>query len=233
MKKLVLIISLLAIYNVTFAQNKWFTVYSDSNTLIKDGDKLIADFEKKIKKINKKISLKNPKTVYNLMGPYYSPNANTLNLPIWDISPKWYKDFCVEVAGGAEVGKKMFGLFFNGFYVSHELGHTLQYAANNRADNEYDNEYIANIIGLLYWKKKGKQNELRQCYEFAKQALSKIKNPIPQNEDIKKYFTEHYQEFGQDPYKYGFVQFSQYVKVYEDKTLTDFDTFIKGFINKQ
>lgn len=233
MKKIALIITFLALANLTFAQNKWFEVYSDSTILISNGDKLVIDFEKQVKNINKTVDLKSLKSKYNLMGPYYSPEENSINFSIWNISPKWYKDFCAEIAGGQQQGEKLFGLFFNGFYVPHELGHALQFAVHNRADNEYDNEYTANIVGLLYWKKKGKDKELKECYEYAKRALLKIKNPIPENEDIKKYFTDHYKEFGQDLYKYGFIQFSQYVKVYEDQSLPDFNTYVKRFTDKK
>ncbi|RYF38443.1 MAG: hypothetical protein EOO38_24760 [Cytophagaceae bacterium] len=52
------------------------------------------------------------------------------------------------------------------------------------------------------------------------------------NTEVKKYFTEHYNEFGQDPYKYGFIQFSQFVKVYEDKSLPDFNTYVKSLSGK-
>ena len=31
----------------------------------------------------------------------------------------------ILVAGGEIAGKKVFGLFFNGFYLPHELGHGL------------------------------------------------------------------------------------------------------------
>ena len=35
-------------------------------------------------------------------------------------------------------GKKVFGIFFNGFYLPHELGHALQYAT---ADSSVNLEY--------------------------------------------------------------------------------------------
>ncbi|WP_374166485.1 hypothetical protein [Arcticibacter sp. MXS-1] len=233
MKTTFSLLTLVFLCNYSSAQNKWFEVYTDSTLIIKDGNRLTEDLQKKISKIDKKVDLKDPRSKYNLWGPYYSPEQNTVNLSIWNLSPQWYKDFFIDIASGIEQGEKMFGLFFNGFYVPHELGHALQFAVENRAENEYDNEYTANIIGMLYWRKIGKEKELTECYEYAKKALLKMKNPIPENEDVKKYFTEHYSEFGQDPYKYGFIQFSQFVKVYEDNSLPDFDTYIKKFISKQ
>ena len=93
-------------------------------------------------------------------------------------------------------------------------------------------EYEANELALLYWRSKGKQKELRQCYEMAKRVLTKVKNPIPENVDAKKYITEHYVELLKDPNKYAFIQFSQIVKIFEDKSLPDFNIYIKKYFKK-
>ncbi len=65
-----------------------------------------------------------------------------------------------------------------------------------------------------------------------KENISELPSPVPAGEDPVKYFNEHYQELGADPYKYGYYQFAQFVKIYEDKTLKSFDNFITDFLNK-
>ncbi|WP_123923477.1 hypothetical protein [Flavobacterium tructae] len=46
---------------------------------------------------------------------------------------------------------------------------------------------------------------------------------MPEKEEPNKYFTAHYQEFVQDPNKYGYIMFHQIITQLEDKTLADFD----------
>ncbi|TDB66882.1 hypothetical protein [Arundinibacter roseus] len=217
---------------VTRAQ-EWFHAFPDTASLLRAGAELGKDFEKEVKAIDQTVAFVVPKVKFDAMGPYYLPQENTVFLPQWQLAPEFFKEFCAELAGGAAEGEKIFGLFFNGFYVPHELGHALQFAANNRADNEYDNEYVANCLGLLYWRKKGKSKELEECYNFCKQALTKIKNPIPPNEDVKAYFTLHYEEFGQDPYKYSYIQLSQFMMAYEDTRQTNFEEYVGNVILKK
>ena len=59
-----------------------------------------------------------------------------------------------------------------------------------------------------------------------------IPNPIPLGKDPARYFNENYDEIGADPYKYSYYQFDQFVKIYEDKTLKNFDDYMKGFLRK-
>ncbi|RZK01384.1 MAG: hypothetical protein EOO46_20485, partial [Flavobacterium sp.] len=118
MKSILSLLTLVLLFNFSSAQNKWFEVYSDSTALINDGEEITKDFQKKLSEVDKNIDLKNPKSQYNLMGPFYAPENNTINLSVWNLSPQWYKDFCIEVAGGKEQGEKMFGLFFNGIFAA-------------------------------------------------------------------------------------------------------------------
>ena len=72
-----------------------------------------------------------------------------------------------------------------------------------------------------------KEVELKQCYEYAKKMWSQLPNPVPKEMSIQKFFTENFEVGSQSPYSYGYMQFHQFIQIYEDKTLTDFDTFIK------
>ncbi|MCP2038418.1 hypothetical protein [Chryseobacterium sp. HSC-36S06] len=154
---------------------------------------------------------------------FYSGQSNQVNLPVWrEVIPE-QKAFFAKLAGIAEEGEKMFGYFFNGFYVAHEMGHALQHASGKSDPNLYRNEYTANTIAILYWRKTGQTQELKQCYDYAKKMVKQLPNPFPEGEDPVQYFNEHYEELGADPYKYGFYQFAQFVKIYEDQSLGDFD----------
>ncbi|MCR6720981.1 MAG: hypothetical protein NVV59_12005 [Chitinophagaceae bacterium] len=56
--------------------------------------------------------------------------------------------------------------------------------------------------------------------------LQSLKDPVPANENYKGYITSHYLELAADPYKYGYIQFKQFVEIYENKSLPDFDTYV-------
>ncbi len=230
MKKTTLAFILLFSFLQTNAQNTWFSLYTDSLSLVSDAGKIVNEITVQIKKANPFVQFKQNKAIKNTT-PYLifiDLETNTVNLPFWTevITPQ--KNFFAEVAGGEKEGKEVFGLFFNGFYLAHELGHSFSFSAGKKFDNAYDSEYDANIIGMLFWKQK-ENKYLQKCYDYAKKMLTTLKNPVPAGENYKKYITQHYEELSADPYKYGYIQFSQFVEIYENKTLTDFETFIKNY----
>ena len=166
--------------------------------------------------------------------PYLIFNdGSAINLPFWpEVIPE-QQDFFVSIAGGEEAGMEAFGLFFNGFYLAHEIGHSLSHQAGIKYSNDYDSEYGANIAAVLYWQKakysqKAKQTAaLEPCYTYAKKMLRQLENPVPAGQDPKAYITQHYQELSGNPYQYGYIQFMQLVQSYENKSLPDFDIWLK------
>ncbi len=123
----------------------------------------------------------------------------------------------------------MFGLFFNGFYLVHELGHQLESYVQTNTKNAYGSEYFANQIAILWWRKNGNQKELKQCYDLIINLLPKLKNPVPNGQSMEDFFTKNYEQAATDPYVYGYMQFNQFKKIYEDNSLPDFDAFIKKY----
>jgi hypothetical protein len=213
------------------AQKTFFRVYQDSATLVQDANHIIAAFSTDLNSISP-IFTSQPQAILNTKPflIFYSPKSNQVNLPIWSqVIPK-QKEFFYKLGGNEKKGKEIFGLFFNGFYLPHELGHALQNVTNRKESNLYQNEYFANTVAILYWKKKNRSKELRKCHKYAKQMVRQLPNPAPESQDPIKYFNEHYQELGADPYKYGYYQFAQFVEIYENKTLKTFDEFIREFL---
>lgn len=217
----------------SFAQQKFFHMYEDSAALIQDANNIVADFTEKVNAV-KPVFTSRPDAILNTKPflIFYSSKSNTVNLPMWRQVIPEQKMFFQNLAGNEQKGQEMFGLFFNGFYLAHELGHALQNAANKSEGDLYQNEYFANIVAVLYWREIKRTNELLQCYEYATQMVRKLANPVPEGEDPIRYFNEHYEELGADPYKYGYFQFAQFKKIYEDKSLKGFDEFIKAYLIK-
>ncbi|TAE13845.1 MAG: hypothetical protein EAY72_07880 [Bacteroidetes bacterium] len=213
------------------AQKNWFTVYTDTVQLLADAKWVTKQFEADIAQNNPKLTM-GVATVVNTT-PYlifYDDRNNSANLPNWSevIAPQ--KQFFYQVAGSEANGKEVFGLFFNGFYLAHELGHAVQeLSSTTKPALSFQNEYFANQVAMLWWRKHNRQAELERCYNYAKKMLTTIPSPVPANTTEEAFFTANYEKASQDPYVYGYMQFRQFIKVYEDKNLPDFDTFVKAY----
>jgi hypothetical protein len=216
------------------AQNNYFEIYTDSAALKNQNDKLIRDIETRVRLVEPSFSFKGlttdiPKT---FMPGQYRSKPNKIYQLTWQIGGPPMENFLTEMGGSADKGKSLAALFFYGFFLPHEVGHALQHHTNKVPENTYDAEYEANELAVVYWRSKGRDKELQQCNEMAKKILTKLANPIPENADAKKYITAHYDELLKDPYKYAFIQFSQIVKILDDKSLPDFDAYIKKYFIK-
>lgn len=233
MKQIALLISLAIISNLTFAQKKWFTLYTDSIELVKDGNEVSMLFINDIKKIKPNIQF-DVKTILHTTPYliYYDEKAKekTANLPLWEQVIPEQKHFFYDVTGSKTDGKKVFGLFFNGFYLPHELGHAVQAITRGTLVGSYKNEYFANTVAILWWKKHGRKKELKSCYEYAKLMWAKLPNPVPAGMTIEEFFLKNYEKASQDPYTYGYMQFKQFIQIYEDKNLPRFDSFIESYL---
>lgn len=234
MKKIIFLSAFLFSTCYTWAQKNWFSLYQDSTQLVQDARTITTSFENDIKKISPTIKF-SIKAVLNTTPYliYYDNRDITANLPIWEQVIPQQKDFFYQVNGSEAEGRKAFGLFFNGFYLPHELGHAFQDATNDSAVGlSYQNEYFANTIAILWWRKHKRNNELKLCYEYAKKMWSKLPNPVPKDMSEVDYFTKNYEEACQNPYTYGYMQFKQFIQIYEDKNLPKFDVFIKKYLKK-
>jgi len=232
MKKITTIVVLLWLSNNAVAQKKWFTTYQDSVALVKDATIITKTFTKDLKKIDPTFKF-DIKTVLNTTPYLIFFYKDAANIPLWDQVIPEQKQFFYQLAGSESEGKKAFGLFFNGFYLPHELGHAFEFVLRGNINNSYESEYLANTIGFLWWKKQHRDAELKQCYEYAKKMWSQLPNPVPEGSTVGEFFSKNYEEATKDPFVYGYLQFKQFIDIYENKNLPDFDTFIKEELKKK
>ena len=225
MKKIFILSFVLSI-QFGMAQKNWFKTYSDSIALVKDAQMITQSFTKDIKKLNKNLKY-DIKTVLHTTPYLIYFYKDAANIPLWEQVIPEQKQFFYEIAGSENEGKKFFGLFFNGFYLPHELGHAYEFVLKGETNGSYKGEYFANTIAILWWKKHNRNNELQQCYEAAKKMWAKLPNPVLEGSTIEEYFSKNYEEASANPYVYGYMQFKQFIEIYEDNSLPDFDTFIK------
>ena len=116
------------------------------------------------------------------------------------------------------------------FYITCtiEYGHAYQEIYDYKNSKvSYQNEHLANTIAMLYWRKIGKTKELNECYELAKKMFEKLPNPVPVGENKEDYFTKNYEQAASNPFVYAYMQFGQFITIYEDKNLPEFDVFMK------
>lgn len=228
MKTFILSIIILITISKTEAQKKWFTIYKDSTSLVKEATKISEKFKKDVHKF--KPNTKFTTTTIVNTTPYliFFDDKNRVNIPLWSQVLPELKTFVKEVTGSEEEGKRMFGLFFNGFYLIHEYGHAYQETYDRKNSKpSYQNEYLANTIAMLYWRKIGKAKELKQCYELAKKMFSTLPNPVPEGITKEDYFTKNYEQATKNPYVYAYMQFGQFIEIYENPNLGNFDNFMR------
>lgn len=222
--------------SVVFSQAPFFKTYSDSVNLVNDGRSIVSDFMKMVKNADSSIVVK-PSAILNTTPYliYWDDSLQTANLPIWSQVIEPQKEFFYSLNGGSkEDGVKMFGLFFNGFYLPHELAHCVEWnlfkKGHRKNDGLYRSEYFANTMAIIYWRLKGRQNDLAACYAFARKVLAQLPNPVPKGVNVEEYFNTNYQALSSDPYKYGFFQFNQFVEIYEKKELPSFSEALKAIV---
>jgi hypothetical protein len=229
MKKTILIIAITLMSLTTNAQKKWFTIYQDSVALVIEATKISEKFKKDVYKFQKDDKFTTT-TILNTT-PYliFFDGKNQVNIPLWSQVLPELKAFTKDVTGSEEEGKRMFGLFFNGFYLIHEYGHAYQETYDyENSKVSYQNEHLANTIAMLYWRKIGKKKELKQCYELAKKMFAKLPNPVPEGMSKEEYFTKNYEQATQNPFVYAYMQFGQFIEIYEDQSLPSFDEYMKS-----
>jgi hypothetical protein len=161
---------------------------------------------------------------------FFDPDTKTVNLPFWDQLGNDSKGFFTQMGGSDADGKILFGLFFNGFYLPHELGHGLQFFAKGDEKGSYKNEFFANQVGLTWWRMHGETTQLEQCYGFAQHIVSILPDPVPKGMTIEQYFNENYDKVSSNPYIYGYMQFNQFIQIYEDKTLPEFPILVTNYL---
>jgi hypothetical protein len=231
MKKTALLFALL-LSSILFGQEKWFTTYQDSIALVSDANEVTNLFTKDLKKLAPQLQFE-IKTILNTTPYLIFFYKDAANIPLWEQVIPEQKQFFYQLAGSELEGKKMFGLFFNGFYLPHELGHAFEYKLYGEIKGSYESEYFANTVAILWWKKQKRHADLKSCYEAAKKMWSQLPNPVPEGQTIEAYFSENYEKATQDPFVYGYLQFKQFIDIYETKNLLDFDAFIKNEFEKK
>ncbi len=213
------------------AQQKLFRTYTDSVKLVKDANELATAFFTKVKQADASMT-KVPQAILNTQ-PYlvfYTSENNSVNLPLWfQLNADLQLFFSQLSVGNKSEGKKIFGLFFNGFYIARELGHTVQFAKEKNNTNKYQGELFANTLAILFWRESANKKELEKCYNYVNSMLKILPDPVPAGENDEDYFNKNYEKLAQDPGKYGYVQFSQFKRIYEDKSLPAFVTYLKNY----
>ncbi len=216
------------------AQQKLFHTYSDSAKLVADANEIVTAFFTKVKQADASIN-KAPRAVLNTQSSlvFFLPENNTINLPLWSqANPTLQLFFSKLTSGDEKGGKKIFGLFFNGFCIARELGHAVQFSKEKNNANKYQQALFANTLAMIFWRESGNNKKLEKCYNYVNGILKILPDPVPAGENEEDYFNKNYEILAQAPDKYAYFQFSQFKTIYEDKSLPSFETYIKNYSSR-
>lgn len=212
-----------------------FKLYTDSALLVREATPMISDFNNRVNRIRPELAFNVGFVVYTTPAMvYYAPKSKNVVTSLYHELPEEHKTFFNTYSDNKEDAKQFFAVFFNGFYIAHELGHGLV-AAYDLSDPKamYFEELEANLIAMNYWSSVGKTAELEKCYRFAKAFLAKVPDPVPESAENRiAWFNEHYWELGPQPEKYGYFQFSQFVDIYENHDRVHIDEYLGTYISQ-
>jgi len=216
-------------------QEVLFKLYGDSASLARDGAPMVADFNNRVNRIRPELAFDVGFLVYTTPAMvYYAPKSKKVVTSLYHQLPEEHKTFFNSYSDNEEDAKQFFAVFFNGFYIAHELGHGLV-AAYGLSDMKamYYEEFEVNLIAMNYWSSVGKTAELEKCYQFAKAFLAKVPDPVPNGTENRiAWFNENYWELGPLPEKYGYFQFSQFVDIYENHDRVNIDQYLEIYIRQ-
>jgi hypothetical protein len=57
--------------------------------------------------------------------------------------------------------------------------------------------------------------------------FAKLPNPVPEGISKEDYFTKNYEQAASNPFVYAYMQFGQFITIYEDNSLPSFDVYMK------
>lgn len=231
-KKLFLSAFFFLLTEAILAQNIWFKLHQDSVELKQQAETIKDLFVQDINAIKPELNFSLRTTIKTTpMLIFY--NEQTAHIPLWSELPEPMQNWFYEQGESISNGRKIFALFFNGFYLPHELAHGFEDLLG-KLKHSYQNEFFANTVAILWLRKHNYHEELKNCYEAAKKIMAKTPNPVPEGELAEDFFTKNYSEIlhNGNPSVYGYMQFGQFIKIYEDERLPDFDTYIKARLNE-
>ncbi|NVJ47569.1 MAG: hypothetical protein HWE07_10590 [Cytophagia bacterium] len=212
--------------------SSWFKTYSETQQLLQDGTTITQSFVQDIHQLNPNLTFDVKVIIYTTPAlVFFDPATKTVNLPFYDQLSKDSVGFFQEMGDSEAEGKRLFGLFFNGFYLAHELGHGVQFFVKGDEKGSYKNELFANQVGMQWWRKHGADAELSACYQFAQHIISILPNPVPKGMTVEEYFDKNYNTVSNNPYIYGFMQFHQFIQTHDDPKLPRFDELITAYMN--
>lgn len=216
------------------AQDRWFTTYTDSAALVNDAQRITDRFIADVQAIAPDLVFR-PKPVAHTT-PYmvfYSAPDNTVNLPLWAELPPELKGFLGRIGGDEATGRALFGHFFNGFYLPHELGHALVAASSHgSASGSYAEERLANALAMQWWREHARGTDIDSCYALARTALSHTPVPDTGGQDIAEFLTANYERATQDPFLYGYIQFGQFIALHDDPAPASFADQVRRILGR-
>lgn len=121
------------------------------------------------------------------------------------------KSFFVNILGDENKAKEVYDQYFLKFNIIHEASHVIQreqesIMATAEQGDMFSLERRANDMAIAYWKMIDPEfvNEIEKIVDH---FLNTLENPVPEGQDMGKYFNENIGELASNPAAYGYYQF--------------------------
>ncbi len=216
--------------STVFGQKQLFHLYKDSTGLAKDANAMAVSFFDRVRQADKTLGIAPVFVIGATAIPdTYLPQKNTINIALWKSLDAAQKNAFDHFYGKEAAATKAFELFANGFNIIRDLGRSVQFAREKGSTKKFESDYFANTLAVLFLRASGESRQLDECYKYVRKMLVKIPDPVPPGENTEDYYNKNYAAIVRNPCGDTYYQFSQFVKIYEDKSLPGFDAFIKNY----
>lgn len=209
-----------------------FTAYTSEASLSHDVGAVYSDILAAAKDIATDLSVSTEIRVADSpMGIAFDPMAKASCFSLYAQAPNKLKSALLTITADEAEAEKVFGLFYQGWFVPHNFTYALMDAyGQSGAGHVYFDDYAANIASWHYWQEKGHGAEVSQCMEWAGKMRSGFPNPIPEGEIISIYLNENRDLLKDDPAGWLYVQAYQLLDIRENEKPFPFREFLHNFL---
>jgi hypothetical protein len=199
----------------------WFRSFPDADSLLAAATVVQAAFAADVRAINPDAKLASGLVVDTTPYLIFIDDEDTAHLPLWhEVIPE-QQEFFRQVAG--EEATSFFGLFFNGFFLPHELGHALD---DGRSPTRWEGEHLANLIAYTWCEHRGYSGALDRGAVWAERFMAATPFEVPGGADPVAWFEENYWTAIPDPWTYGWLQWGQYLQIHQDPDRPTFEQLL-------
>jgi len=159
---------------------------------------------------------------------YFDHRSGTIVLAHWPTLGPDLRGFFLGLADTAEEAGALFVGLFDQFLVAHEMGHWAQRGLGVKRDR-YGAEREANDLAVAFFRTvTDGELLLLDLRSRVAEALSRLADPTPADEDEREFFNTQYAQLARNPAAYGYYQFRFILDSIDARESLDFKSLLRG-----